>query len=95
MLNTKMNNPAATSPSVSGGSGYYQNWQYTGPFKGVFAGYWGGSFGAQGASGFLWSSSTQAVDVSYAHYAYFVATSVSPGHFDDRSVGFGVRCVLD
>ena len=42
MLNAKMNNPAATSPSTSRGTGYYQNWQYTGQFKGVFSAYWNG-----------------------------------------------------
>lgn len=72
MLNAKMNNPNTTSPSTSSGSGYYQNWQYNGPFKGVYSGgvtvifapygsetgpiNGGGSFANQGARG-AWLSS--------------------------------------
>ena len=93
MLNAKMNNPAATSPSTSSGTGYYQNWQYTGPFKGVFAGYWWEGFGGQGSYGNLWSADPDwSVD---AFYAAFAAGGVYPGGSSGRDSGFGVRCLLN
>ena len=95
MLNAKMNNPAATSPSTSSGTGYYQNWQYTGLFKGVFAGYWWEGFGGQGDWGYLWSSSAYPGWSGGAFSAYFDAGGVGPGNGDNRGYGFGVRCLLN
>ena len=95
MLNAKMNNPAATSPSTSSGTGYYQNWHYTGQFKGVFTGYWWEGFGGQGSRGSLWSSSARPGWSDSASSANFVAGSVGPGNSNVRGYGFGVRCLLN
>ena len=95
MLNAKMNNPAATSPSTSSGTGYYQNWHYTGPLKGVFAGRWWEGFSAQGSLGFLWSSSANPISFNGAFDAFFYANGVSPNDSDGRDVGRGVRCLLN
>ena len=94
MLNAKMNNPAATSPSTSGGTGYYQNWHYTGQFKGVFAGGWWEGFGGQGDGVFLWSSSAYPGWSYSASYTVFDADGVYPGYEGDRGSGGGVRCLL-
>ena len=94
MLNAKMNNPAATSPSNSGGTGYYQNWHYTGQFKGVFAGNWWMGFYDQGVWGALWSSSANPALSDRAFGASFNADGVYPGSSYGRSVGNGVRCLL-
>ena len=94
MLNAKMNNLAATSPSTSGGTGYYQNWHYTGQFKGVFAGYWWEGFGDQGGWGYLWSGSASPGWSDGASYASFDADDVGPGDSNFRGSGSGVRCLL-
>lgn len=90
-----------------GGTGNYADsgqaniarWQYAGPFKGVFAGYWWyGSFYVQGDAGFVWSRSAYPSDAYYAFYAYFDSGYVGPGDSsggDGRSRGIGVRCLLD
>ena len=96
MLNAKMNNLAATSPSTSGGTGYYQNWHYTGQFKGVFAGGWWEGFGGQGDGVFLWSCSAHPGWSDGASSAVFDAVSADPGNSGgNRYYGYGVRCLLN
>lgn len=96
MLNAKMNNPLATSPSASSGSGYYQNWRNTGPLKGVFSGSWGGSFDYQGLFGNMWSRSARPSSANNAFNATFGASSVYPGTGNGiRYGGLGVRCLLN
>ena len=96
LLNAKMNNPAATSPSTSSGTGYYQNWQNTGPFKGVFSGNWYVSFNYQGSDGDFWSRSAYPSNANNAFFANFYSSYVFPGADNDyRSSGFGVRCLLN
>lgn len=97
MLNAKMNNPAATNPDPNNGPGYYLNWQNTGPFKGVISGNWRGSFNNQGSFGYLWSSSTfSSGDANVAFPVTFYDGAVYAGISNsDRSLGFGVRCVLN
>ena len=94
MRNVKMNNPVATSLSTSDGTGYYQNWHYTGPFKGVFSGGWWGVFTSQGSVGGSWSSSARPGWSDYALSVSFDATGVYPGN-NNRSGGSGVRCLLN
>ena len=94
-LNAKMNNPSATNPSTSGGTGYYQNWQNNGLFKGVFSGDWNGSFSSQGSNGNLWSGSARSSSAFNAHNAVFYASDVIPDHNNHRGNGFGVRCLLN
>ncbi len=94
-LNAKMNNPSASAPSTSGGSGFYQNWHNIGPFKGVFSGSWYGSFYDQGSNGYFWSSSAHASNANHAHSANFIATYVYSNNSDVRNIGFGVRCLLN
>ena len=95
MLNAKMNNPAATSPSTSSGTGYYQNWHYTGQFKGVFAGFWWEGFYYQGDWGGLWSSSASLGWSVNASGALLDAGGVYPVDSNDRGSGLGVRCLLN
>ena len=88
-----------------GGTGNYADsgqaniarWQYAGPFKGVFAGYWSsGSFYAQGDYGVVWSRSAYPSDANYAFYAGFNSGFVFPGDsYAYRSSGIGVRCLLN
>lgn len=97
MLNAKMNNPSSTNPSSNQGTGYYQNWQHTSPFRGVLSGSWskGSSFTSQGSYGNLWSSSAYSPGTSLARYVYFSATDVNPNIFNGRSAGFAIRCLLN
>ena len=96
MLNAKMNNPDATTPSSSTGTGYYQNGQPTGLFKGAFSGFWSSSFLYQGTSGYLWSRSAYPSSASSAFGASFNASYVNPGTGgSNRYYGFGVRCLLN
>jgi uncharacterized protein (TIGR02145 family) len=94
MLNAKMNNASASSPSISSASGFYQNWSLSGPFSGVLSGYWSGSFAHQGASGYFWSKTTYTDHGSNAFHGFYNASSVSPGHAGSRGMGQAVRCVL-
>lgn len=95
-LNAKMNNPSATSPSTANGSGYYQNWNFTGPFRGALSGDWWAGFGVQGGNGYLWSASAYPDDPDSAFSAYFDPSFVRPGDvFNDRYLGLGVRCLLN
>ena len=95
MLNAKMNNPSASAPSTNSGTGYYQNWQNNGPFKGVFSGYWWGSFADQGSSTSLWSRSAHATLADYAHVTYFGVSVVWPNNSSERGYGFAIRCLLN
>ena len=87
-----------------GGTGQYAGsgqsniakWQNTGPFKGVFSGYWYGAFLDQGYGDYWWSSSAHPVYSSGAYSAYVYPDEVAPGDFiGDRSFWFGVRCLLN
>ena len=88
-----------------GGTGNYAGsgqaniarWQYAGPFKGVFAGFWwGGSFNGQGDAGVVWSRSAYPSDAYVAFTANFSSGGVYPGVLDDyRGYGIGVRCLLN
>lgn len=94
--NAKMFNSAATAGSTAGAEGYYQNWQYNGPFKGVSTGYWDGGFYLQGSYRYLWSASDRSGNVSQAHYATFTASYVTPGSGTTyRHSGSGIRCLLN
>jgi uncharacterized protein (TIGR02145 family) len=96
-LNAKMNNPSATAPSTSGDSGYYQNWQNSGPFRGSFSGRWYFfSFSEQGGAGRLWSASALSnnSDVSLEAYLYPSMVAIGVGG-NPRSSGLAVRCLLN
>lgn len=96
LLNAKMNNPGASSPSTSSGSGYYQNWHYSGQFRGVLSGYWSGSaFGHQNSSGYFWSRTAYSSHAGNAFHSFYNATSTSPGHSGSRALGQAVRCILN
>lgn len=70
-------------------------WQYDGPFKGVFAGSWWGGFLGQGDYGAVWSSSAYPDDPYTAFDAYFSAGVVNPASNDARVAGLSVRCLLN
>ena len=86
-----------------GGNGMYQDsgpsiakWNYTGPFKGVFSGYWYGSFLAQSSWGGMWSRSANPSYSNGAFFAFFNSSNVNPGGDDgNRGSGFAVRCLLN
>ncbi|MGO2140773.1 MAG: prepilin-type N-terminal cleavage/methylation domain-containing protein [Leucobacter sp.] len=95
-LNAKMNNPSAAAPSTATGSGYYQNWQPTGPLKGLFSGVWDAGFDGQGGAGLLWSASARPGGSDSAFSASFGPSDVRPGDdIDARRYGIGVRCLLN
>lgn len=95
-LNAKMNNPSATSPSTASGSGYYQNWNFTGPFRGALSGRWWVGFVVQGGNGSLWSSSARPGYSGDAFGAGFNPDMVTPGVGNgSRDGGLGVRCLLN
>ena len=75
---------------------FYQNWQTTGPFKGVFSGaWWDGSFLDQGDYGYVWSSSANPDNADNAFFASFYSDEVYPGDNNNRDVGMAVRCLLN
>ena len=88
-----------------GGSGYgswggevnIAQWQHSGPFKGVFAGVWWGweGFNNQGVEGVLWSSSANPHGLDDAFNVYFGVAEVIFISTGTRSLGFGVRCLLN
>ena len=84
-----------TGITASSGEANIAQWQHTGPFRGVFAGYWREGFNDQGSYGFLWSSSAAPGWLDDAFYAYFNADEVYPGVNANRGHGFGVRCLLN
>jgi uncharacterized protein (TIGR02145 family) len=95
-LNAKMNNPSATSSSTSSGTGYYQNWQFTGPFRGVFAGNRdGSSWVGQGGYEIFWSSSHYPGDSDNAFFLVSGSAGyVNPDNWNYRYFGLSVRCLL-
>ena len=88
-----------TGQGVWSGQSNIAKWQNTGPFKGVFSGYWFGSFYAQGSNGYWWSSSAYPDDSYGAFYALVGPGGVYPGddysYYYARFFGFGVRCLLN
>ena len=88
-----------TGQGVWSGQSNIAKWQNTGPFKGVFSGYWFGSFYAQGSNGYWWSSSAYPDDSYGAFYANVRPGVVYPGddysYYYARFFGFGVRCLLN
>ena len=96
ILNARMAGLDPTDPTyLNDPDQYYQGWQNNGPFKGVFSGYWTGSFRGRGGGG-LWSASAAPDDSNYAWNAYFGSGYVYPGtDYSGRTVGLGVRCLLN
>lgn len=95
MLNAKMNNPSATTGMTQGGAGYDQNWQYTGPFRGVFAGSWWGAFNGQGSEGPYWTRSTSSSNLNLSNALSVNASSdVRAGSYaTGRTTGLSIRCI--
>ncbi|MCL1876735.1 fibrobacter succinogenes major paralogous domain-containing protein [Candidatus Saccharibacteria bacterium] len=96
-LNAKMDDPSASSPSISN---YYQNWQFSGPFRGVRSGVYDPNFGRwdlQGATGagFWWSSSPYSSgDFPYRAFGWSVGSSSASPSAAFRVYGFAIRCIL-
>ncbi len=93
-LNSKMNNPDATSSTPSRDNIYNQNWLYSGPFKGVFSGSRRSSF-ESGGYGDLWSRTSATSNQNYASNKYFYPTTMNRGYSIERNAGLAIRCVLD
>ncbi|MDR0591138.1 MAG: IPT/TIG domain-containing protein [Candidatus Nomurabacteria bacterium] len=71
---------------------YAANWQFDGPFRGVFSGGYGNS--DQGTIGTLWSSSYSRYSApSQAHFWYLGATFVGPEGSASRGYPYSVRCL--
>jgi len=93
ILNGSMNAGSLAAGSTSTGTGYYENWQSSGAWRGLFSGLYSNAFGNQGSSGCYWSSSVFSATNGY--FAYFDASYVYPGmSYYNRLYGFAVRCVL-
>ncbi len=85
-----------TGNYVGGGEVNIARWQASGPFRGLFSGYWDGSLDAQGIEGYLWSASTNPIDPDFAFGAYFSSSEVSSGVGGViRYGGLGIRCLLN
>ena len=87
-----------------GGTGQYANngepniarWQYSGPFKGVFSGFWVGNFSGQASWNYLWSNSTYPGHSGYALYSFTRSSNVNPGDLSlNRHYGMAIRCFLN
>ena len=98
MLNAKMNNPAATSPSTTGTAGYRENWHMTGPFKGNLAGYFSdgawennntmsNSYAGAGGIAYWWSSTPATYHENYALVATLSGTGPSVGSVTLDGIG--------
>jgi hypothetical protein len=74
-------------------NGDYDAFQFTGPFRGVFAGHrYGSGWFGQGGWGHVWSS--VAGDSYYAFYLGFGSGFVDPDDGWSRYYGLSVRCLL-
>ena len=72
---------------------YYEGWQFSGPFRGIFSGYWSGGFSDQGNRGSVWSSSS--LDgASGAFLLNFYLSDIRPDNSGGRGEAVAVRCVL-
>lgn len=99
-LNAKMNNILASEPNSSGGKVYYTNWQFPGPFKGVYSGSWrysaGLKFMGAGVDGKYWSSTPYEFNIpGSAYYINIQPFAIFPKTNTSRSYGLAVRCLTD
>jgi uncharacterized protein (TIGR02145 family) len=96
VLNGSMYADQLSTGSIATGTGYYQNWQYSGDFAGIYTGsYTTSSFALYpGEGGYFWSSSVESESNSY--YLGFTLSTVNAGRLNNaRNYGFGVRCVIE
>lgn len=81
-----------TGSSPSSGPPQSQ-WLYSGAFKGVLSGYYGG-FAQQGSRGYLWAASANSIADSRP-YAWFTSSAAYPGDGSSlRIYSFAIRCIL-
>jgi hypothetical protein len=69
---------------------YYQGWQPSGPFRGVFSGRWTSGLNAHGDFGYSWASNHLSLT---ARSLTIGASYVNPTLAINRSYGLAVRCV--
>ncbi|GHU08512.1 hypothetical protein FACS189431_4910 [Alphaproteobacteria bacterium] len=75
---------------------FSDNFQFTGPFRGVFAGLRdGSSWNGQSGGGLVWSGSFYPSYSGGAFNLYFDSSGVGPGNYGNRGNGFSVRCLLN
>ncbi len=87
-----------TGAVANAGQVNIQQWQATGPFKGVFSGRWYSAFGTQGSNGYLWSRTAHPTGANGAVTVESNATSVNPASTADmnnRMYAYAVRCILN
>jgi uncharacterized protein (TIGR02145 family) len=70
---------------------FYDNWQFDGAFRGVFAGLWYIGFVDQGGDGVLWSSSANPGNPNNAFNANFDSSNVNPDNNTNRNNGLTLR----
>jgi uncharacterized protein (TIGR02145 family) len=95
-LNIAMyNDGSGTTSSNYYDSDHAANWQFTGPWRGVFSGYWWSwqyEFDQQGGFGMFWASNA---DPNYTIFLGFVSDHVgTDGGLNSRDYGAGVRCLV-
>jgi uncharacterized protein (TIGR02145 family) len=93
ILNGSMYNNTLGAADVSTDSVHAANWQNAGSFKGVFSGYWIGSFGNQTSGGYFWSSSASTTGNGGTYNLLMRQSDVNPGASGNRSSGLAIRCV--
>jgi uncharacterized protein (TIGR02145 family) len=109
-LNAKMagflDNQDVNYQAYYGGDGYtgftdqqfYNNWQFSGPFRGVDVGFRDGGWWEHAAPNLFWSSvsytSSGAIDASFGIIWWDSSTKVSTLYGNVRNDGFSLRCLL-
>ncbi|GHU08436.1 hypothetical protein FACS189431_4690 [Alphaproteobacteria bacterium] len=83
----------AFQPSYYNDPQFYDNWQSTGAFRGVFAGVWLYGFYDQGGNGYFWSSSAYPGGPYGAFNALFDSSVVVPDGDTGRGGGLSLRCL--
>jgi uncharacterized protein (TIGR02145 family) len=94
VLNGSLYNNTPSPADVTSNALHAVNFQFSGAFRGVFAGIRNGSHWLnQDDVGFLWSASNRS-GYSSAHYLIIYINSVDPDSYDDRMLGMPVRCLI-
>ena len=95
ILNTKMSDAGATPPS-GGGSSFYPNWLYGGPFKGVLSGEWlYGDFYEQGSGGYFFTRTNSAAYDDSTFRINISPSFVTPSNQASRVNAHAIRCILN
>jgi uncharacterized protein (TIGR02145 family) len=96
VLNGSMFHGTPSPANTTNEPEYAANWQFSGPFHGVFSGYrYESLWRAQGSEGVFWTATFSPANPYYALRLFFTPSLIAPGTSDSVRYGrFPVRCVL-